>query len=147
MTQYVNLKEEAPLNAIYKAKEDYLNSTNQNGNKVPFTYEEIQAVKNNDQSFLDFLDTSIRNKGKAAGDVSLEAKINTLYVADSAKIDLQLKMERQNERLKNYLLTTGEVPAKNIAIKTADAAKLDAYEKKAIYKIEMSLPGAEGPEE
>ncbi len=146
LTQYVNLKEELPLYAIYKTKMDFLKSINKNDNKVFFTYDEVQAVKNNDKSFLEYLDNLVKSQGKVTTDASFQEKVNSLYVPDSLKTDLQGKMERRNEHLKNYLITTGEVPMKNLMIKTADKATLDAYDKRAVYKLDMSLLGAENPD-
>jgi hypothetical protein len=147
LTQFVNFKESLQLYSLYKAKVSYLNSTNKTDSKIPFTYGEIQAVKDNDKGFLDYLDALIKSKGKQVGDVSLQEKVNAIYIPDSIKSEFQSKLDLRNAQLKNYLITTGEVPAKNITVKTADQATLDAYDKKSIYKIEMNLPGAEKPEE
>jgi len=147
LTQFVNFKESLQLYSLYKAKVSYLNSTNKTDSKIPFTYGEIQAVKDNDKGFLDYLDALIKSKGKQVGDVSLQEKVNAIYIPDSIKSEFQSKLDLRNAQLKNYLITTGEVLAKNITVKTADQATLDAYDKKSIYKIEMNLPGAEKPEE
>jgi hypothetical protein len=145
LTQFVNMKEALPLYTLFKAKVGFLNSMNKNENKAALTFEEVQGLKNNDEKFMAYLDTLIKSKGKVALDASLQEKVNSLYAPDSVATDFQRKLERRNEQLKNYLMTTGELPEKNLLIKTADKATLDAFDKKAHYQIEMSLPGAEGP--
>lgn len=49
--------------------------------------------------------------------------------------------------IQNYLITNGEVPAKNILITTADNPTLETYAEKVRYKIDITLPGTEKPVE
>ena len=41
------------------------------------------------------------------------------------------------------MTTTCEIPEKNLIIKTADKDTLNHFKEKAMYKIEMTLPGVE----
>jgi len=145
LTQFVNLPDLLPDYALYKTKASYLNSLQQAENKIPVSYEEVQQVKDNDNQFIGYLNNLIIAKGTANENASLQEKVNSLYSMDSLKVDLKRKLERRNEHLKNYMITTSEVPEKNLIIKTADDATLNAYKNPANYKIEMTLPGAENP--
>jgi hypothetical protein len=42
-------------------------------------------------------------------------------------------------------MTSSEIPEKNLIIRTAETDSLKIYNQKAIYKIGMTLPGAEKP--
>jgi len=147
LTQFVNQKEEMMRYMLYKTKENYLLSMASNDNKIPLTFEEVQALKNSDVKFLAFIDTLLKKLGKQMGNVSIEEKISALYQSDSIKAEFQRKLELRNSQLKNYLMTTGAVPVKNLLINTADGATLDAFAEKAKYKIDMTLPGTEKPVE
>ena len=146
MTQYVNLKEQIPLYALYKTKELYLSSLKPE-NKDPFTYEEVMGIKTNDGMFIAFVDTIIKKQGKVLGDISFQDKVNALYVTDTLIAKFQTNLAQRNEQLKSYLTTTGGVDPKNLTILTADKTALDTYNEKAKYKIDMNLPGAEKPDE
>ena len=145
MTQYVDLKEQLPLYALYLTKERYLLSLKPE-TKDPFTFEEVQALKTNDDHFTAYVDTLNRRQGKPIDNISFQDKVNALYVSDSLMAHFQNRLTQRNEQLKNYLLTTGGVDPKNLSILTADKPTLDAYNDKPKYKIDMNLPGAEKPD-
>lgn len=145
--QYVNIKEELPLLAMYKTKERFLLSQPYTDNKMQISYEEVQALKNNDAQFVAYVDTLVKKHGNNLGDVSLQEKINSLYTPDSLKAEFQNKLETRNQLLKSYLITTGGIPEKNIVVATAESTTLEAYSEQPKYKIDMTLPGAEKTEE
>jgi hypothetical protein len=146
MTQYVNLKDQIPLYALYLTKEQYLSSLKPE-NKDPFAYEEVQDIKTNDPKFIAFVDTLIHKQGKVLGEVSFQDKVNALYVPDTLIAKFQNNLVQRNEQLKSYLTTTEGVDPKNLSILTADKPALDTYTEKPKYKIDMTLPGAEKPDE
>jgi len=143
LTQFVNLSDAMSDYAIYRTKLSYLNSLQKTENKTPVGYSEVQQLKNNDKDFVQYLDTLIKHSGKVALQASFQDKINSLYVQDSIRIGLINKLERRNLFLKNYLMTSSEIPEKNLVIRTAETDSLKIYNQKAIYKIGMTLPGAE----
>jgi hypothetical protein len=145
LTQYVNLPDLMPDYALYKAKSAYIISQQKTENKNPLSYEEVQQVKDNDSQFTDYLNGLIKPGGSINANSSLQEKVNSLYASDSIRMDLRQKLERRNGYLKNYLMTTCEVPEKNLVIKTGDDTTLNNYKDKANYKIEMTLPGSENP--
>ena len=145
LTQYVNIPDLLPDYALYKAKSSYLVSQQKTDNKNPLSYEEVQQVKDNDSQFVAYLNGLIKPGATLNTNSSLQEKVNSLYAPDSIRIDLKQKLERRNEYLKNYMMTTCEVPEKNLVIKTADDTTLNGYKDKGNYKIEMTLPGSENP--
>ena len=144
MTQFVDLKEQVPLYALYLTKERYLLSLKPE-TKDPFAFEEVQAVKTNDEKFTAFVDTLIRKQGKPIDNISFQEKINALYIPDTLMARFQNKLSHRNDQLKNYLITTGGLATKNLLILTADKPSLDAYTEKPKYKIDMNLPVPKSP--
>jgi len=145
MTQYVNLKDQIPLYALYLTKEQYLLSLKPES-KDPFTFEEVQTIKTNDPKFTAFVDTLLHKQGKAITNISFPEKINAIYMPDSLMVRFQTNLALRNDQLKNYLISTGGVDPKNLSILTADKPSMDAYTDKAKYKIDMNLPGTEKPD-
>ena len=142
LTQYVDTKDVLPDYSLYKAKEAYLISTENNDNKAhQFTYDEVTKVKDDDSQFMAYLNNLVN--GKVPDNASLQTKVNALYATDSIQNGLQHFMGQRDEMLKNYMITSYEIPVKNLTVKTADKPTLDSYTGKAYYKIEMNLPGAE----
>lgn len=147
LTQFVNLPDLLPEYALYKTKSAYLISLQKAGNKNSLTYDEVQQVKDNDNQFVSYLDSLTKTNATINEKSTFTEKVNSLYVPDSIIVDLKHKFDRRNESLKKYLITTCEIPEKNIVIKTADDAILKTYKNNANYKIDMILPGAENPAE
>ncbi len=143
LTQYANLKTLLPDYMLYKTKEAYLLSQRKDTTLHHLRYSDVELVRNNDAGFEAYLDTLVKTKATIAPNASLQEKIAGLYVPDSIQASTQRLLQRRNLFLQNYMTTSLDVPAKNLVVKTADKAMLDSYTRKAMYKIEMTLPGAD----
>jgi len=147
LTQYVNLNDALTDFKLYKTKVSYLNSMHSPGSDPLPTFDDVNEIQNNDKDFLEYLDSIIQVQGKISNQAALEQKINSLYVQDSIQIGLMNKLEEHNSLLKNYLMTSCEIPEKNLILKTASPDSLKIYKEKACYKIGMTLPSAEAQNE
>ena len=144
LTQFVNLKESIPEYSLYKTKYSYLNSIHADSDSlISPTFDDIQQVSNSDTHFVDYVDSLLNIKGIGNTKASLYEKVNALYLPDSLKTGLFSILEKRNLRLKNYMITNNGIPENNLVIKTADKDTLENYNGKALYKIDLSLPGAE----
>ena len=143
LTQYANLKTLLPDYMLYKTKEAYLLSQRKDTTLHHLRYSDVELVRNNDAGFVAYIDTLVKTKATIAPDASLQEKIAGLYVTDSIQASTQRLLQRRNLFLQNYMTTAFEIPAKSLVVKTADKATLDSYTGKAMYKIEMTLPGAD----
>ena len=143
LTQYVNLPDSLNDFKLYQTKVLYLNSMRTAETDSSATYEDVKEIQNNDKDFIEFLDSIVKSKGKKYDNVSLQEKVNFLYVQDSIQVGFIHKLEERNSFLKNYLLTSCEIPEKNLILKTAELDSLKFYKEKPQYKIGMSLPGDE----
>jgi len=142
LTQYADLKGILDDYSLYKAKYSYLYSMPDTDKKLPFSFEEVQAVSDNDRDFVEYVDSILTAKGNIISNISIKEKSQSLYVPDSLQHELIQKFEIRNLILHDYLKTSLEIPEKNMAIRTADKDSLNIYKQNAIYKIGMSLPGA-----
>ncbi|MDR3653062.1 MAG: DUF748 domain-containing protein [Paludibacter sp.] len=147
LTQYVNLPDAMTEFALYKTKFSYLNSLQKSENNTVISNQDVQSVQNNDKDFVQYLDTLVKHNGMVSLQTTLQEKVNSLYSPDSLQVGLLNKLEKRNSYLKNYLMTSNEIPEKNLVIKTAQIDSLRMYKENAIYKIGMTLPGAEKPNE
>ena len=143
LTQFVDMKEELPAYAIYHAKEAYLLNQHKNEAQKTISSSDIQQIKNNDPQFEQYINALVQAKDASKANASMQEKINILYPSDSLRTGLIRLLENRNTVLRNYMISSYEVPAKNLTTKSADQAILDTYSEKAKYKVEMHLPGEE----
>ena len=74
--------------------------------------------------------------------VSLKEKVIALYSADSLQDQLQQTLNRRNELLRKHMITSYRIPSKKLIVRTAEQSALNTYTDKALYKIDMMLPGS-----
>ncbi len=141
MTQFVNLNNAVPAYSMYKVKERYLQSIDENKTDV-VSSSEVNELDNSDAQFLKYINahSTALNIPETA---SLQDKMKAIYPTDSVRQDLNRLFELRNKKLKTYLTETDQLPEKNIIIKTADNEAMEGYTDKSKYKIDMSLPGDE----
>ena len=143
LTQYINLQEALPAFELYKTKLSYLKSMQLAESDSIITYEDVNEIQTNDKDFVDYVDSIIKSKGVSTEKATIDEKISFLYIQDSIQNGLINKLNERNTFLKNYLLSSCELPEKNLILKTADLDSLKKYKEKAQYRIGMSLPGDE----
>ena len=142
LTQYADLKGILDDYSLYKTKYSYLFSMPETDKKIPFSFEEVQRIADNDKDFVEYVDSILTSKGNTISNISIKEKTKSLYAPDSLQNELIQKFENRNYMLRNYLKTSLEIPEKNMAIRTAYKDTLNIYKQNAKYKIGMSLPGA-----
>ena len=81
-------------------------------------------------------------RGMPAEGISLKEKVIALYSADSLQSEVQQTLNRRNELLRKHMITSYRIPSKKLIVKTAEQSALNTYTDKALYKIEMTLPGS-----
>lgn len=144
LTQYVDLKTLLPDYMLYKTKEAYLLSQRKDTTLHHLRYSDVALVSINDAGFVAYVDTLVKSpKSTLPVNASIQDKVNALYAPDSIQAGVQRFLQRRNVFLQNYMTTALDVPAKSLVVKTADTTTLDSYNGKAMYKIEMTLPGAD----
>jgi len=143
LTQYANTDEVLPSFALYKTKQIYLKSLKTGDDTGPLKSEEIESMENTDPKFVSYLDSLVTVKGKNTKNISLLDKVVSLYVPDSLQNELLAKFQRRNAFLTSYMKTSLDIPEKNLNVRTAVMDSLKMYTGKPVYKIGMTLPGAE----
>jgi hypothetical protein len=140
LTQFVNMKEEIPAYALYKTKAAFLAARFREEKRGTPSYEDVTSLDENDTTFETYLDSLVKSKGVLVEGASLWEKVNSLYVADSLQAELRSTLEKRNEFLRKYMITSYQIPPKKLLVKMAEKSALDSYTDKALYKIQMTLP-------
>lgn len=145
-TQYLNTMDAMNEFLLYKTKAAYLNTMQSSEEKGEFSFEEIMAVDNKNEEFIAYVDTLIAQQKTVALDAPLQTKINSLYSLETVNIEFNQLLNERNNLLRNYMMTTGGIPLRNLEIKNAPADTLSNYSSKPLYKIKMTLLGADPSE-
>lgn len=141
LTQYINMKNALADYGVYRAKESFLLDKYKADNRQYVAYSEIVQIKTNDPDFMQFVDAKVATKDSTKMKAPLNDKISLLYPADSLRAGLNRIIEARNAKLQSHMLTTYEIPAQHLTVKSADAASMDAYTDKSKYKVDINLPG------
>jgi hypothetical protein len=141
LTQFTDTRESVQGFALLSAKQDYLLSLQGNDPNKHVSFDQIRQLGNSDAGFTAWLTGRVKAGGAQEG--SLSDNIGKLYPADSLSVKYAAMLERRNQRLRDYMSASLEIPADKLTIRTADKSMLDAYNAKAKYKVEMHLPGEE----
>lgn len=140
LTQFVDMDNVLPDYAVYKMKYNYLKSVRQSNDTTRISSTEIINTPVNQPAFVHYLDSVVTEAGKPLKNISIVDKSLSLFVTDSLKADLMKRMERKNNFIRNYMVTTLQIPEKNILVKTAPVDSLKTYTGETEYKIGMTLP-------
>lgn len=143
LTQFIDMKDAISQYGLYRAKESYLLDKYKGENRQHIAYTEITQIKDSDPQFGQFLNALVTAKDATKNNASLQDKIALLYPADSLRAGLTRILDGRNVALKNYMITSYEVPVQSIVVQSADKASMDAYSDKHKYKVDMHLPGEE----
>jgi len=142
LTQFVNMKDEIPAYALYRTKAEFLTARFREDNKGIPGYDDVINLDENDNTFGTYLDSVMKLRGMPVEGVSLKEKVIALYSADSLRAELQQRLNKRDELLRKHMITSYQLPSKKLIVKTAEQSVLDTYTDKALYKIDMILPGS-----
>lgn len=142
LMQYVDWSQALEDYRMYLAKSAFLFSRTPDRPARPLPYEEVtDRIKEEDAAFRDYVEKIFAEKGSVPNrTVSVKDKLAVIYPNDSIAGELAGKLEKRNEEIRNYLTTTGGIPAEHLSILTAAADTLKQYHSRAQYKIELALP-------
>lgn len=140
-TQLADIKEEMDEYAMYKAKYTYLASHMNEDNKATLSDADIQALKENDNAFKNYVDSALIKTGKTYADKNMKEKVMMMYIPDSLENEFMTTLKHRDAELAQYMKNTYSITDKNLIIHTAAKDSLKHYASNSCYHIGMKMAG------